>query len=310
MNDRDGAFHNYLEAKLSVDDRSLNKEIFARFLSYVRSRATPSIIDIGTGTGAMLRRIIQAGVPPGTCLFGLDPDDRLLKTAQREIAGLLSRRGYNVRRAPLHVTAKNTTGSVSVHLMAGDLLDPSLPQRLGRRKFDAVTANALMDMLPVEDALVAVSRLLKSPDGLLYATINYDGNTSFLPLYGDRDFEEKLLEVYNRSMDNRRMAGKMTGGSRGGSALFSAAEKLGFMILEYGSSDWCVHPAGKMYGKDDERFLAELLDIFYQEERLHPEIDAGGLEAWHEERRRRLRNGTLSLVVHQTDLLARRPAEV
>ena len=166
-----------------------------------------------------------------------------------------------------------------------------------------------MDILPVEEALKAVSRLLIAPSGLFYATINYDGLTSILPLYEDQVFEAKLLEVYNRSMDDRFVEGKKTGGSRGGSALFTKAWKLGYEIVGYGSSDWWVTPFPEGYATADERFLEGLLAVIYEEERRHPEIETRRLEAWYEDRLGRLRDQSLSLMVHQTDLLARRPAE-
>jgi hypothetical protein len=75
-------------------------------------------------------------------------------------------------------------------------------------------------------------------------------------------------------------------------------------VLEIGSSDWIVHPAGGGYPGDEEFFLRFLLSTI--EGALRHRVDAAILDPWLEERRRHLDSADLLYCAHQLDVLARK----
>ena len=63
MNAADSRFIEYLEAKRSVDDRSLHPRVWAAFLreaEELRSRGTLEIAELGAGIGTMCQRVFSA----------------------------------------------------------------------------------------------------------------------------------------------------------------------------------------------------------------------------------------------------------
>ena len=57
-------FADYLEAKIALDERSLNPDVRRACITRLRTRQ-PVLrwLDAGTGTGAMVRRLLRAGLP-------------------------------------------------------------------------------------------------------------------------------------------------------------------------------------------------------------------------------------------------------
>ena len=141
-------------------------------------------------------------------------------------------------------------------------------------------------------------------NGIFYSTINYDGLTTFLPPCQEESFERDLLSVYNFSMDTRTVNGKSTGGSRTGSRIFGAAQQRGFSIIDYGSSDWQVFPKKGRYSKDERFFLKSIIMMIYKEGSLCTSIDKRKLEEWYNMRLGQVDDNLITLITHQTDILA------
>jgi hypothetical protein len=148
-----------------------------------------------------------------------------------------------------------------------------------------------------------VHRLLRKK-GIFYSTINYDGLTTFLPTWEEESFEKDLLSVYNFSMDTRTVNGKSTGGSRTGSRIFGAAQQRGFSIVDFGSSDWQLFPKKGGYSKDERIFLKSIIMMIYKEGSLCTSIDNRKLAEWYNTRLVQVDDNLLTLITHQTDILA------
>jgi SAM-dependent methyltransferase len=319
-------FDAYLEAKYTVDSRSINLPVFRRFAERLAGETDPRILDLGTGTGAMLRRILALELRGTVRLVGLDREPRSLAAGRERIAQALRERGYETAGgeagAPATIRAERDSGAVQVDLLRGDVLHRGTIQGLG--SFDCVTAQAFMDLVPLKPAVRAVRTLLKA-GGTFYCPLNYDGQTVLLPRDEDAAFERRLLATYNRSMERRRVAGRRTGGAWSGRRLYQALYEEGFVILGMGSSDWNVVPANGSYSAGQRLFLGAIVSMIAQEGRDEPDpIAAGGraagspgaagpavglkrLSEWYARRREQLRQGRLALVVHQLDLLAAAP---
>jgi len=309
-------FPAYLEAKAEVDEAGLNPALYARFRRLLEAHPSPRLLDLGTGTGAMLRRLLGWELRGEPLLCGLDQDPALLMPAARRIAQELERRGYRVQSAGISEGSAAGTGASAVHrisgrrgkrrievrLASGDLLAPDALRALEESRFGFLTAHAFLDLLPLDSAL-AVIRGLMSPSGVLYATSNYDGSTALLPPFRDEAFEEALLSAYDRSMEARRVGGEATGGAHCGRRLYGALERGGFRLLGAGSSDWNVLPEQGRLAEGPALFLKSILAMIAAEG-LRAGLAAEPLRLWHRERLASIEAGRLGLIVHQLDMLA------
>jgi SAM-dependent methyltransferase len=291
----------YLEAKFSVDSGSLNRRVFGRFRRCLERMPDPRLLDLGTGTGAMLRRFLDLNLKGAPLLVGVDRDTGSLTVARGKIAPPEAAGGGRGTAA--------TPPRVRLHRM--DLVRAALhPQRRGgviREPFDCISAHALMDLLPLQPVLDWVRTLLR-PEGLFYATLNYEGLTRFTPPYGDPEFEAALLGAYNRSMDSRRVEGLSSGGSRSGSRLRAALEEQGFRLLARGRSDWRVRLRPGAADRGASILSEALLGMIYRElsKAGAPPERAAPLASWYRSRLRDLREKRLGLHVSHLDILARK----
>lgn len=313
-------FPAYLEAKFAIDSASLNPPLYAQFQDHLRHIVDPRVLDLGTGTGAMLRRIIELELSGLVQLVGLDREEQNLVAAVDRIEQALKDRGYNIaekRESPEAKTirAKKGDKAIRVELRQGDILDTRTIGTL--ESFDCVTAHALMDLMPLKRAVALIRTLLKA-DGVFYSTLNYDGLTVLLPEYAEASFERRLLRIYNRSMERRRSRGRRTGGSLSGRRLYRALLEGGFAILGMGPSDWNVSPSAGGYAEEQKLFLTAIISMIEREAgRLRtgsgagkaagagPIIDPQLLADWYIDRLEAAQKDNLSLIVHQIDLLAR-----
>lgn len=321
-------FPSYLEAKIEIDDRSLHPRLLAAVRRRLRRSEGLRLLDLGTGTGAMIRRLLRRAPGVRGELVGLDPDRESLELAGRCIRRQLGARGYvvDVEENPGQIEVVATGGGtpafrpgsaasegVRVRLVPGGLLEGEAVGGLGCRSFDLVTANALLDLLPIEKALEAIRRLLR-PGGWLYATINYDGLTALFPPDEEPELERRLLERYDLSMEERRAGGQSTGGRWSGRRLCRSLPGCGYAIRDAGASDWMVFPGtgGRAGGRAGARacspgrrvFLRTLLTFMAREGLAAGGLDPAQLRRWYARRLEAVERGTLGLITHQLDVLA------
>ena len=306
-------FPAYLEAKFAIDSASLNASLYKRFLEHLRHNVNLRVLDLGTGTGAMLRRIVELELPGQVQLVGLDQEQQNLAAGVDRMVRLLRDLGFNAvgkqqSEEVRSICGKRGGSEVRIEFLRGDLLDRRTTDKLD--PFDCITAHAFMDLMPLKRAVAVVRRLLKV-DGLFYPTLNYDGLTVLIPEYRDAGFERRLLRIYNRSMEQRRNRGRKTGGALSGRRLYQALLEGGFSILGTGSSDWNVFPIGGAYTEEQKLFLTAILSMIEVEARRHSaagsgtNVDAKLLAKWYADRLEEVQNHSLSLIVHQLDLLAK-----
>jgi len=313
-------FPAYLEAKFAVDSASLNASLYARFKEHLRCTADLRILDLGTGTGAMLRRILQLDLSGRVHLIGLDQEEQNLAAGVDRIAQTLEDRGYRIvekrqNAADRSIRGRRRGNEIWIQFLQGDLLDPGTTGTLP--PMDCITAHAFMDLMPLRRAVAVIRSALKE-DGLFYSTLNYDGLTVLLPEYEDGGFERRLLRIYDRSMEARRSRGAKTGGALSGRRLYRSLLEGGFVILGMGSSDWNVFPAEGSYTDDQKLFLTAIVSMIEAEARracrkagagtqagAKPIVEPGRLAGWYADRLEDVRNHKLALIVHQLDLLAR-----
>jgi len=291
-------FADFLQGKFALDERSLNREVRAAFLDELGRLPEIHCLDVGTGTCATLRRLLNSGWAAPLFLTALDRDPGLLGIARRDAAGWLRASGLEPR---MEEGVLRTCGQriIEIRFVEGELKD-----HRAHRRYNVVTAHAFLDIVPLHEALRLFAAWLQ-PGGLLYASSHYDGDTALLPVYDDAGFEAELLAHYNRTMEQRRVDGQGTGGAHCGRRLHGLLPEHGFDISAYGASDWSITPFMGEYRDSDAVCLEALLEMILGEGQRSGRFPAQRLDRWREQRFGLLRQRRLGLIVHQLDLLAR-----
>lgn len=291
MDAEDARFIEYLEAKRSVDDRSLHPRVWAAFAEELvekRSRGPVEIAELGAGIGTMCERVFRALGTGGIRYHLVDSNPALLEAADRRIA------------ASFFPDSLGPPESVLLH--PADAADWLAGLPFGR-PFQAVLANAFLDLVDIPLVLESVFRRL-GPGGLAFFTINYDGRTDFLPA---QEYDREVLAAYAASMRERK--GSYRGTDSSGSRILEYLLEKGYPILEAGASDWVVTPRVCREGAvgftgDEKKFLRAILDMV-EGSVSRSDCDPGMLSKWLETRRRQAEDGKLVYIAHQLDILAR-----
>jgi SAM-dependent methyltransferase len=295
----------YLQSKRSVDDRALCRHVLdalrAELLPGTRDRPV-KVLELGAGSGTMIARCVEWDLLRHAEYIGLDTDASALAEARRELPRWANEHGLRPEPTSSGMVLTDADRGITVGLEHADLFEFEAEARAPR---DLVIANAVLDLVDIPAALARVWSFLR-PQGLFWFTINFDGETIFEPPE-DPPFEQQLLELYHRSMDERVVAGRATGGSRTGRRLFTEIAVAGGELVAAGSSDWVVHPVGGRYPHAEAEFLRHILDIIEAELSGHPELDARRLRGWLAKRREQVDRAKLVMVSHQLDFFGRAP---
>jgi SAM-dependent methyltransferase len=291
-------FARYLEAKRTVDDRALNKDVLERLRVELAARGVrrQQVLEVGAGIGTMLTRLIEWRVLQHADYILLDQDAELLEIGRRRLVKWAAARGAAVEELADGLRLRAPDLDFTVHFLAGEL-HSLLSSNAGPNDVDLLIANAFLDIV---DLPWTLPRLLERvvQGGLYWFCINFDGESIFLPEHAD---DAQLLQAYHRSMDERVRDGRRTGDSKTGRRLFSHLAQAGARVFAAGASDWVVHPASAGYPADEADFLRHILNTIEQELGSHAGIQAPVLAAWTEARKRQLERGELHFIAHQLD---------
>lgn len=282
------SFTRYLEAKRTVDDRALNERVWRTFWEScpASSRQWPlEVLELGAGTGTMIARIREAAVLTHARYTAVDVDPaNAAALAGKLPAWLAENPNFEVlpRVADLH-----------------DLV--AEPREWG---WQVLIAHAFLDLFDLEKTLPAVLDLLEE-GGIFYFSINFDGLTALEPAV-DPGFDELVVDLYHRTMDERVVDGRPSGDSRSGRKLIPLLNQLGAEVVAAGSSDWIVYPRGGVYPADEAYFLHHILHFFESSLTGRPELDPGRFARWLAARRRQIEAGELVYIAHQIDITGKK----
>lgn len=297
------SFQSYLEAKYAIDEAALNREVLRVFETRFSLLDTPRVLDIGTGTGASIRRLLQNSAIKSfkkVKIVSVDREEASLRLAVKSICRLLTEHKYQVTENKLCIAAKDKTRSLSIDFLVADIFESNLQKRLGDFEPNCIISHAVLDLLPLGKAVALFFQLMEK-NGILYLTINYDGRTTIVPAYSDAEFEGKLLAHYDASMDNRDSD---SGGSRTGTKLHQFLMEGGFSILGFGASDWSAGPFDGNYREGEASFLRAMTTNIYLEGQKAPFLQKNPLDRWYRRRLAQIKETQLGLIVHQTDIVA------
>lgn len=302
------SFTRYLAAKKSIDDRALNRVVWARLAEQIEKRVgTPRILEAGSGTGTMLERMLGWGLVSQAVYTGIDASRENIDTALQAVPAWAERQGYSVESSgPGGLRIFRPGTAVEAHFETAELCEFIARNEAGG--WDLLTAHAFLDLLDLPASLPQMLSLLK-PAGLFYFSINFDGLTLLEPVF-DEEFDQKITALYHRSMDERKVDGRACGDSQTGRHLFQYLHNAGAEVIEAGASDWVVFPRQGRYPDDEAYFLQHIIHFFEEALTGHPELDSRRFANWLAERQAQIERGELILVVHQLDFCGRKAGTV
>ena len=286
----------YLAAKTTVDDRALNRHVLAE-LCRLMPACAPRVLEVGAGLGTMVARLMDWGAVGAGEYILLDADGQLLDRSGRWLRDWATARGLHSELLPDGLRV----GHVRVRLVHAEL--GNFLENAREAPADVLIANAVLDLVEVPAILPGLLRLLL-PGGVYWFTINYDGESIFMPAH---PHDDRIMHAYHEDMDERFRYGRPAGESRTGRRLFHHLRAVGAPAMAAGSSDWVVHagPDGN-YPGDEAYFLRSILDTIQNALRNRQDrMDPADLADWLAERRRQLAAGDLVYIAHQLDFVGR-----
>ena len=292
----------YLLAKKSVDDRALNQTVLSALrtlLATINEGGHLSVLELGAGVGTMVARLSDWNVIKNADYTLVDRDRDSLEAAQ---AQLREWAGPNAILSDGRLLIGGPERDLRVKLQHANILEHVVAVE-NQQRYDVVLANAVLDLLELGPALERIWRACK-PGALFWFTINFDGETIFLP---ELPLDESVMRLYHRSMDERVRDGRPAGDSKTGRRLLTVLPQTQAVLEAAGSSDWVVFPGRQGYGGDEGYFLHHIVHTIATALERHPELDASAFEAWVRARHEQIERGQLSYIAHQIDVLGRAP---
>lgn len=287
----------YLASKKSVDDRALNEGVLQWVRTRVQRMAAPArVLEIGAGLGTMATRLLEFDGVAAVRYTLVDADARLLSEARDWLEAWCSQRGHRTLRDgdDVVITGENTSCTLT-------FLHREIESFLGdcgsRGAYDLLIGAAVLDLVDVPATLPQLLSLL-AIGGIYWFSINYDGETIFLPEHPD---DPHFMTVYHRSMDERVRDGHPAGDSKTGRHLFGHLRAAGARIARAGSSDWVVFGQDGVYPAQEADFLRHILRTVDEELQRHADVDRKALAAWIAARSGQLERAELVYIAHQLD---------
>jgi len=273
-----------LEAKRTVDDRAYDRRVRDRLLDALAP--SPTVLDIGCGTGTALSWLLEWGVDEVT-YHGVDADETVIAFASAVRPAACRYQGRSVTETERGATV----GDLSMTFERDDAFT-ALAAADG---LDCVIARSFADLVPVGDLLDAIEGAL-APGGLAYLPITFDGGTIFQPDHpADGAVEHAYHEAINAESGRDAHAGRH---------LIDAARDRDGDLLAVGGSDWVVRPRDGRYLADEAYFLEYILDSVAD---TLAETTVDGAADWITTRRRQLAAGRLTYAAHGFDILYQAP---
>jgi len=297
----------YLDAKQVIDNTALNPRVFGQFAEhltgYLRSHPKPRILEVGAGTGTMLKRLLNRKLLTHGTYTALDQDQESLDSALHQLRKFGRQGGWTVEDISSHsdvqtIRLSQQEGCLTVELVRADILD-FVKETPAPDPWGAILAHAVMDLLPLPSVLPDLFSLL-SPQGCYLFTLNYDGVTHFEPII-DPVFDPLVEDRYHATMDRRRVRGLPIAGKHCGRKLLRYLPEAGAEILACGSSDWVIHPISGGYPPETAFFLRCILQTVQAALHGDDRLDSERFRLWMDRRNEQLAEGALSYLAHQLD---------
>lgn len=317
--DYDNKFFQYvdfLETKYDLDKKSMSPELWTVLSNICSARSShdspwPSrVLDCGSGTGAMLRHLLDQNIRVGE-YHGIDIHPKLLSQARTYVtAGRFS-----------HLKMVPEFHALSVYNISRASSAPDARcARAFQKQFDLVCALSLAEHVEIDRMLANIRNVLKD-GGILFLPINYAGGTIFEPT-DDYMLEETIIDNFNYgSISGQVYEGQVGGDAFCGRTLYHSLVRNGFEVLALCPEDWLIVPDAKppYYATGIRDFLNLIIDEIAKVNvrnvsGMHtlphrmptrPLTDAL-VNGWQKMRRDQIGQGQLVFRCHQTGAIARK----
>jgi SAM-dependent methyltransferase len=304
------SFSRYLAAKKTIDDRSLNPGVLERLrveLAHLRHRNRPvRVLEAGCGIGTMIERLLDGGLLDGADYTAIDADAELTAEARRRLPQWALRHRCNYRwQTADDLILSASGGDTTIRFRTADIHEFCRTGH-GHDRWDLLVAHAFMDLVDYRQVTARVLPLMHRR-GLLCLTLNFDGETVFLPSV-DPPLDARIIDLYHQSMNQRTVVGKPSGDSRTGRHLLWHLMERGFAVLSAGSSDWVVLSGAGEDSPDSAYFLHFIVHTVDAQLDGHPELDRSRFREWIRRRHAQIDAGMLLFIAKQLDYLVRVPA--
>jgi SAM-dependent methyltransferase len=299
-NPSDITLEQYLTAKRTVDDRALNRGVFAQLHAELARFERPRLLEIGAGTGTMVARLCEWSLFRSAEYTLLDVNAEGLATARAWLTGWAESTGRDITASADSLHIQGSEGDVQVRFVNAEL-GAYLAQSNRDAGVDLLIANAFLDLVDIPSFLPSLFALL-APTGLFWFTINFDGETIFLP---EQELDREVMRLYHLGMDERVLHGRSGGDSKTGRKLFPYLRAAGAEVLAAGSSDWVVFARHGSYLNDEALFLHYIVQTVDEALSLRPELDQVAFANWIKTRHDEVERGELVYIAHQLDFLGR-----
>jgi SAM-dependent methyltransferase len=297
-------FANYLSAKKSVDDRALNRGVLQSLVQHlepIQAQDPLHVLEIGAGIGTMLERLLEWKILGNTAYTAIDLQPENIAEAARRLPSWAANLGFRIQQKAAGIfILQRPNQRLSIMLQAIDAFD-FVNRNVGLQKWDLIIAHAFWDIVDIPTMLPDLLSLLRS-DGFYYFTINFDGQTIFLPEI-DPSQDREIIELYHRHMDEKTVGGHYVGGSQTGRELFEQQQLAGGQIVDAGSSDWVVFPSTDGYHEDEAYFLHCIVDTIQTALQDQAPFD---IQPWIEQRHMQIDQNELIFITHQLDFLGKK----
>lgn len=288
----------YLHSKQPIDDRALNRQVLAALERLLRSRSsTPRVLELGAGVGTMVSRLADWNVLGRAEYTLVDRESDSLAAARRHLESW----GTVAQSSVDAIAVEKGAARLDVQFVRSDLFEFLDAAATGAR-YDLVFANAVLDLTDLEPTLPRIWQAL-APGAAYWFTINFDGETIFLP---EHPLDEQVVSLYHGTM-TADAAGTRAGHPETGRRLLLAIPRSGATILAAGSSDWVVFPIGHAYPGDEGYFLHHILETVRAALAGNPALEGAALEQWLGARRAQVERSELVFIAHQLDLFGLAP---
>jgi hypothetical protein len=295
------SFTRYLAAKKSVDDRALNRHVLQIMGDSLQARSEErplKVLEIGAGIGTMIERLVDWDLIADVEYTAIDSDAKNIDFARQRLLAWAAKNHFQIIDGGNELQFSSNKGGVLVKLLAVDLFD-FLERYQWNESWNLLIAHAFLDLVDVPTTLPRIFDLAGN-EGFFYFSINYDGLTVLQPNI-DQEFDQWVLELYHRSMEQRVRDGQRFGDRYTGRHLFQQIQDSGGQILASGSSDWVVYPGMTGYPDDESYFLHFITHTIFQALNNHDELDSPQFADWIRQRHDQIDRRELVYIAHQLD---------
>ena len=306
----------YLMWKMLIENNGgFSQEVYSRFREQVKDKENIKILDIGTGIGGLITRIIELDAFGHNQEFiGIDINDKLLQDSASYFKWWGQKNGYQISEqkpeddAVANLIIKKEGIEHSVKFYRASVYDTDRILSICNGQADVVMGNTVFEHLNPELALKAIKNYLKE-GGPVYLPVNADKELILRPEYADAELEEKIikgfLDAHFETLENIVVDGKTykQGDVCCGRNLFNNFSKAGFEVLAYGGSQKTIVPSKRCYSDHEKKYLEFFLEKMCGIEKANnPEK----VTAWFKERTEQLEQGKLYAILKQMDILGRK----